>query len=84
MGDRDFLVNQAILNNFSQNSRANTGGYNRRMRNNFKTAVNSSGLLQYFNTPQVYKKNLASAKRGGRALGLKTGYRWVVDAGKVS
>lgn len=45
MGDRDFLVNQAILNNFSQNSRANTGGYNRRMRNNFKTAFNSSGLL---------------------------------------
>jgi hypothetical protein len=45
MGDRDFLVNQAILNNFSQNSRANTGGYNRRMRNNFKTAVNSSGFL---------------------------------------
>lgn len=46
--------------------------------------LNSSGLLQYFNTPQVYKKNLASAKRGGKALGLKTGYRWVVDAGKVS
>ncbi|OBQ45626.1 MAG: hypothetical protein AN484_01270 [Aphanizomenon flos-aquae WA102] len=45
--------------------------------------LNSSGLLQYFNTPQVYKKNLASAKRGGRALGLKTGYRWVADAGKV-
>ena len=45
MGDRDFLVNQAILNNFSQNSRANTGVYNRRMSNNFKTAVNSSGLL---------------------------------------
>jgi hypothetical protein len=46
--------------------------------------LNSSGLLQYFNTPQVYKKNLTSAKRGGKALGLKTGYRWVVDAGKVS
>jgi len=45
--------------------------------------LNSSGLLQYFNTPQVYKKNLVSAKRGGRALGLKTGYRWVADAGKV-
>ena len=46
--------------------------------------LNSSGLLRYFETPQVYKKNLTSAKRGGRALGLKTGYRWVVDAGKVS
>jgi hypothetical protein len=46
--------------------------------------LNSSGLLQYFQTPQTYKKNLASAKRGGRALGLKTGYRWVVDAGRIS
>jgi len=45
MGDRDFLVNQAILNNFSQNSRANTGGYNRTMRNKYKTALNSSGML---------------------------------------
>lgn len=46
--------------------------------------LNSSGLLQYFNTPQVYKKNLASAKRGGRSLGLKTGYRWVANAGRIA
>lgn len=45
--------------------------------------LSSSGLLQYFKSPQVYKKNLASAKRSGRSLGLKTGYRWVVDAGKA-
>ena len=45
--------------------------------------LNSSGLLQYFKSPQIYKKNLNSAKRGGRALGIKTGYRWVADAGKV-
>jgi hypothetical protein len=46
--------------------------------------LNSSGLLQYFKSPQVYKKNLRSAKRGGRALGLKTGYRWVADAGRIA
>jgi hypothetical protein len=46
--------------------------------------LNSSGLLQYFKTPQIYKNNLKSAKTGGKALGIKTGYRWVVDAGKVS
>lgn len=45
--------------------------------------LNSSGLLQYFKSPQIYKKNLNSAKRGGRALGLKTGYRWVADAGRM-
>jgi hypothetical protein len=45
--------------------------------------LNSSGLLQYFNSPQTYKKNLASAKRGGRSLGLKTGYQWVANAGRM-
>lgn len=44
--------------------------------------LNSSGLLQYFKYPQTYKKNMAAAKRGGRSLGLKTGYRWVADAGR--
>lgn len=45
--------------------------------------LNSSGLLQYFKFPQVYKKNLSSAKRGGRSLGLKTGYQWVANAGGI-
>ena len=45
--------------------------------------LNSSGLLQYFKYPQAYKKNLSAAKRGGRSLGLKTGYRWVADAGRL-
>jgi hypothetical protein len=45
--------------------------------------LKSSGLLQYFKFPQVYKKNLSSAKRGGRSLGLSTGYRWVADAGRI-
>jgi hypothetical protein len=46
--------------------------------------LNSSGLLQYFKSPQVYKKNLGSAKRGGRSLGLKTGYQWVANAGRIA
>lgn len=45
--------------------------------------LNSSGLLQYFKYPETYKKNMVSAKRGGRSLGLKTGYRWVADAGRL-
>jgi len=42
--------------------------------------LKSSGLLQYFNNPQVYKKNLSIGKRGGKNAGVKTGYRWVVNA----
>jgi hypothetical protein len=46
--------------------------------------LRSSGLAQYFENPQVYKKNLSSAKRGGRALGITTGSRWIANAGKVA
>jgi hypothetical protein len=45
--------------------------------------LNSSGLLQYFKSPQVYKKNLTAAKRGGKSLGIKTGYQWVANAGRI-
>jgi hypothetical protein len=45
--------------------------------------LNSSGLLQYFKSPQVYSKNLRSAKTGGRSLGLKTGYQWIANAGRM-
>jgi len=46
--------------------------------------LNASGLLQYFKYPKVYKKNLSAAKRGGRSLGLKTGYQWVANAGRIA
>lgn len=46
--------------------------------------LNSSGLLKYFKYPQAYSKNLGSAKRGGRALGIKTGYQWVANAGRIA
>jgi hypothetical protein len=45
--------------------------------------LSASGLLQYFKYPKVYKKNLLAAKRGGRSLGLKTGYQWVANAGRI-
>ena len=45
--------------------------------------LKSSGLLQYIKFQQVYKKTLSSAKRGGRSVGLSTGYRWVADAGRI-
>jgi hypothetical protein len=46
--------------------------------------LRSSGLAQYFENPQVYKKNLASGKKGGRSVGLATGSRWVANAGRVA
>jgi hypothetical protein len=66
-----------------------TGQFNNVINNFFgvyfrQSFLNSSGLLQYFKSPQVYKKNLGSAKRGGRSLGLKTGYQWVANAGRIA
>lgn len=72
-----------------ENPGGQTQGQFENVLNNFfgvyfrQSFLNSSGLLQYFKYPQTYKKNMPSAKRGGRSLGLKTGYRWVADAGKV-
>lgn len=42
--------------------------------------LQNSNLKQYFENPIVYKKNLSKGKRGGRSVGLSTGYRWVVNA----
>lgn len=42
--------------------------------------LNSSNLKQYFENPTVYKKNLSKGKRGGRSIGLSTGYRWIANA----
>jgi len=67
-----------------------TQGQFEKVLNNFfgvyfrQSFLNSSGLLQYFKSPQVYSKNLNSAKRGGRSLGLKTGYQWVANAGRIA
>lgn len=70
-----------------ENPGGQTQGQFENVLNNFfgvyfrQSFLNSSGLLQYFKYPQAYKKNMPSAKRGGRALGLKTGYRWIASAG---
>ena len=45
--------------------------------------LESSGLGQYFKYPKVYAKNLNAGKRGGRSVGLKAGYQWVVNAGAI-
>lgn len=43
--------------------------------------LSSSGILQYFNNPTVYSKNLSSGKKIGRSKGLQVGYKWIANAG---
>jgi hypothetical protein len=46
--------------------------------------LNSSGIFNYLKKPEVFKNNLEAGKRGGRSVGITTGYRWIANAGKVS
>ena len=43
--------------------------------------LSSSGMLQYFNNPTVYSKNLSAGKKIGKSKGLQVGYRWIANAG---
>jgi len=43
--------------------------------------LRTSGIAQYLENPTVYKKNMSAGKRGGRAIGVSTGYRWIANAG---
>lgn len=46
--------------------------------------LNSSGIFNYLQKPEVFKNNLEAGKRGGRSVGITTGYRWIANAGRVS
>jgi hypothetical protein len=45
--------------------------------------LRASGLQEKLSYPKVYKKNLNAGKRGGRSLGIKTGFQWVANAGVI-
>lgn len=42
-----------------------------------------SGISNYLQNPEVFKRNLPAGKRGGKSVGVKTGYRWIANAGVV-
>jgi hypothetical protein len=43
--------------------------------------MQSSGLAEYLKKPTAYKKNLRAGQRGGRSVGISTGYEWISRAG---
>jgi hypothetical protein len=43
--------------------------------------LKTSGMGKYLSNPEVYKKNLSAGRRGGKAKGVDTGYRWIANAG---
>lgn len=50
------------------------------MRYFTQSFLTSTGLYDYLNNPEIYKKNLASGIKGGRSVGKSTGFKWIVNA----
>ena len=51
------------------------------MNNYFKQSfLKSSGIFNYLENPKVYKQNLKAGSRGGKGVGLATGYKWIINA----
>lgn len=40
----------------------------------------SSGLLNHLEDVSTYKNNLKQGSLGGRSVGIKTGYQWLLNA----
>lgn len=45
--------------------------------------LKTSGIQEYLKNPILYKRNLSSAKRGGKSAGYSTGFKWIANAGVI-
>lgn len=43
--------------------------------------LRASGVAQYLENPEVYKKNLRAGKARGKSKGVSVGYTWIANAG---
>ena len=51
------------------------------MRNYFTQGfLRASGIFDYIQKPTVYKKNIAAGSKGGRNVGIRTGFKWITNA----
>lgn len=42
--------------------------------------LRSSGLYEYINKPVLYKTNISAGARGGKNVGISTGFKWIANA----
>lgn len=51
------------------------------MQKYFKQSfLSASGLYSYIQKPVLYKTNVKAGVKGGRAVGVNTGYKWIANA----
>jgi hypothetical protein len=55
--------------------------FNEFMLRYFKQSfLRASGLYDYINNPVIYKKNIRSGSKVGKAKGVSTGFKWITNA----
>jgi hypothetical protein len=42
--------------------------------------LRASGLYEYLNNPRIFKKNFNAGSKSGKAKGVETGFKWIVNA----
>ena len=51
------------------------------MRNYFTQGfLRASGIFDYIQNPRIYKKNFAAGAKGGKSVGVSTGFKWIANA----
>lgn len=45
--------------------------------------LTSSGIIDYVKNPRAFKDHLSAGKKGGRSVGVSTGYNWISKAGEL-
>jgi hypothetical protein len=83
-GQQVFTKNPIVVDN--PGGTEAQGGFNKifdSFFNNYFTQafIRSSGVMKYLENPVAYKKNLNAGKRGGKSVGIATGYTWVANLG---
>lgn len=85
-GETIFTKNPVVVNN--PGGQAAQGGFQKTFETFFdryftQAFLQSSGLIKYLKTPTAYKQNFAKGVKGGRSVGITTGYRWIIGAGEI-
>lgn len=45
-----------------------------------QSLLRSSGIYEYIQKPVLYKKNFNSGSKGGKSVGIETGFKWIANA----
>jgi len=85
-GQTVFTKNPVVVDNpggtAAQNGFEDT--FNAFFTNYFSQAfLRVSGIMNYLENPVAFSKNFSNGKRGGRSLGVATGYAWVANVGVI-